>query len=72
MNTPPIEMVLVQCKPCVVCGKVGILEVPKAGYDRWMAGAYVQVAFPEIPAPHREMLVSGTHPDCWKILWQDG
>lgn len=33
--------------------------------------AYVQDIFPHIPKEEREMLISGTHPECWNEMFGD-
>jgi hypothetical protein len=33
-----------------------------------MDGEATQVAFPNMPADQREMLISGTHPVCWDMM----
>lgn len=67
----PAGALLVTCRPCSVCGESARLAVDAAAYGRWLAGAYVQDAFPAMPVDDRELLVSGTHPDCWDSLFAD-
>lgn len=56
-------------KPCVVCGKASTISVPPDGYVSWYHhGAFIQDAFPQLSADERELLISGTHPDCWDEL----
>jgi hypothetical protein len=57
------------CPKCMVCGRQVILEVSHEGYDLWAGGALVQKAFPELSAPERELLITGTHPACWDRLF---
>lgn len=61
--------VTVKCRTCIVCGVASEVSVPREGYEAWLAGAYAQNAFPEMDAPEREVLISGTHPACWEKLW---
>lgn len=70
-KTSPISVVEVACRPCVVCGKASIMTVDKAGYEAWQSGTHIQYAFPEMSADEREILISGTHPECWEILWKE-
>lgn len=67
--TPAFPTVTVTCKPCFACGEQATVEVAEDGYRRWQAGAFVQVAFPEMPKEQRELLVSGIHPACWERLF---
>ena len=63
MNT--IEMVEMVCPRCLFCGIQSTLSVPMAGFRLRQNGAAVQVAFPEMPMEIREVVISGTHPECW-------
>jgi hypothetical protein len=61
---------------CVVCGKNGEIEIPiekLSEVTRWrlQKHKHIQDILPEISADHREMLISGTHPECWKELFGD-
>lgn len=64
----PQEMVIVETQPCIMCGRRSELQVPKAGFLKWQGGAFIQHAFPELTADEREMLITGTHPDCFDEL----
>lgn len=61
----------VECAPCRVCGEAETVTVPVDGYDRWVGGALVQNAFPDLHPDVRELLVSGTHPACWDLLFDE-
>lgn len=60
----------ITCRPCTVCGQRATVTVATHDHDRWVAGALVQDAFPEMPPDDRELLVSGTHPECWERLFR--
>jgi hypothetical protein len=38
---------------------------------RYLNGAYAQDAFPDLLAPIREQIISGTHPECWNEIFKD-
>lgn len=63
--------VLFQTPECTVCHKVSEVELPVGPYEAWRAGQLIQVAFPDMSADDRELLVSGTHPPCWDALMGD-
>lgn len=65
------EMMTVICRPCMMCGGKGEVVAPKDGVERWLSGEYVQVALPDLSADEREMLISGTHADCWSVMWEE-
>ena len=51
---------------CPFCGKEYTFKVPTEGYDKYMAGALVQDAFPTLSATEREYFVSGICETCQK------
>lgn len=53
---------------CLVCGKTGRIEVSADDYFTWRGGAFIQDAFPELSAPVREQILTGTHPECWDTM----
>ena len=58
-------------KRCFVCKKTTTLNLDKARYDKWKAGSYVQDAFPRLSASDRELLITGTHSECWEAKFGD-
>jgi hypothetical protein len=63
----------VQTKPCINCGKrhsVKMDDTQYAGYVLWMEGhGHIQNLIPRLSADDREMLISGTDPVCWNIMF---
>jgi hypothetical protein len=55
---------------CTICNEVGtviLTENQVARYDRWKKReGFIQDLLPDLDAPQREQLMTGTHPDCWK------
>jgi len=59
-------------KICMVCRKQSEIVVPKNRYNLWRHGnVRVQDAFPDLTQAQREILITGTHDDCWKALFQE-
>jgi hypothetical protein len=65
------DIALVRCITCPVCGKSDLVAMYKREYDKWRDGMLIQEAAPELPVGDREMLMSGIHPDCWNILFEN-
>jgi hypothetical protein len=63
--------VLVRTPRCPVCRHDDIMEVDEHGYTAWLNGTLIQDAFPEMTADDREMLKTGTHPECWEKMFGD-
>ncbi len=65
------ERIRYQPQDCTLCGKVHkpvILDAEK--YYQWIVrNVSIQDAFPEMSAEEREILISGTCPECWKELF---
>lgn len=72
MNASIIErgraVTLVECRTCILCGTRSVIGLPTAGVWAWEHGALVQEAFPTLEPATREMLITGTHPECWTAL----
>ena len=58
-------------KNCPHCKKNGMLTIWEDDMQRYLNGAYAQDAFPDLLAPIREQIISGTHPECWNEIFKD-
>ena len=73
MSVTRPEYVQVECPRCPVCKEQSTVMVTDEGYMRWAGGELIQNAFPELDVDTRELLISGTHKDCWDaLLDEDG
>ncbi len=45
--------------------------VPTDGLDRWLCGALIQDAMPNVSADDREFLISGISPKGWEETFSD-
>lgn len=61
--------VITIAKQCPFCGKEYTFEVSTEGYDKYMAGALVQNAFPTLSATKREHFVSGLCAKCQEKIF---
>jgi len=59
----------IMTKYCTVCNKTTLINVTDEAYARWKDGEHVQNVWPEWSASKRELLISGTHSDCWDKMW---
>lgn len=64
-----IETVEIVCGPCEVCGFNAVLEIPAKQYFAWKDGGHAQEVFSDWSPEKRELLISGTHPECWNSLF---
>jgi hypothetical protein len=58
-------------RTCIHCNETYTIYLPSSDYKMWRDGAYVQQAFSYLSPEKREMLVSGTHPSCFDIMFAD-
>lgn len=56
-------------KRCMHCGKPGIIGVNENELFAYLRGELAQDAFKTLPAPLREQVISGTHPECWDAIF---
>jgi hypothetical protein len=61
--------ILVKSRTCTVCGEYEVWSLDRQAVESWQAGENIQNAFPDMNAGDREILISGTHPACWKKLF---
>jgi len=61
----------IQTQPCIMCGKTSFISVDADGYRMWQAGALIQVAMPHVSPAEREMLINGTHPECFNVMFEE-
>jgi hypothetical protein len=58
--------------PCIVCHKKSevffVGDADRHAFDMWMNGEILQVAFNHWTPDQREMLLTGTHSDCWETF----
>lgn len=66
------ESVRYQCRPCFVCKESAEVIMKRDDYEFWQGPEkpHVQIAFPHMSAGERELLISGTHPECWEELYE--
>ena len=57
---------------CMHCGNGSQTRVDWLAYALWQGGDLIQHAFPHLNASQREMMMSGTHPYCWKEMFEKG
>jgi hypothetical protein len=51
---------------CVHCGQSNMITIDEYDYFRWkIQSTYAQTVFPWLSPDQREVLISGTHPNCW-------
>lgn len=62
---PPFVRVRATCQ----CGASADPELSLSGFRAWCGGTNIQDALPEVPAPLRELLISGTCDACWRELF---
>ena len=60
---------LVKTKRCSVCGEYEVWSLDRTAVMSWQEGELIQNCFPDMSEGDREILISGTHPDCWNQLF---
>lgn len=58
-------------KPCPRCNKTEVMSLNREQAMRWMEGALIQDAFPDMSVADRELLMTGTHDACWKEIFPE-
>ena len=63
------DTIEVKTKTCCVCDKFEVLTLNRQAVESWQEGEYIQNAFPDMSDGERELLISGTHSECWDKLF---
>jgi hypothetical protein len=61
--------IVVRTKTCTVCGEYEVWSLDRELVTRWQGGENIQDVFPDMSVGDRELLISGTHADCWNKLF---
>lgn len=64
-----MAIIVVKTPRCIECGKTGEVAVHRDSYFAWKNGALIQEVMPELSSDKREMLMTGTHPECWTKMF---
>ncbi len=62
---------IITTRSCILCGESTALEVDADKYRRWREGTHIQHVWPEWTPDQRELLITGTHPECWDRMFPD-
>lgn len=63
-------MAVIKTKTCVVCGKDGEVQVTDAELFAYQTQpGFIQKVLPRLSDGEREMLISGTHSECFDDLF---
>lgn len=54
---------------CSVTKRMWELEVDLESYKKWRNGEYIQVAFADLPAEKRELMLTGITGEGWDLLF---
>ncbi len=58
-------------RKCPLCQKTARAIVPAQGVWDWEHGKHIQDAFPNLDADQRELVLTGTHSECWNSLFEE-
>lgn len=64
-------MIKIKTPPCTLCGEASMLEVKKEQFELWRRGELIQTVWPEWSPGERELLITGTHSECWDKMFAE-
>ena len=56
---------------CVLCGSASKVTLNTNAFLAWQHGKFVQDAFPAKTDDELELLITGTHPECWDKMFPE-
>jgi len=63
----------VQTQACISCHKTSTVQMTASQYLRYRGGVEnLQDIFPDATADFRELLITGTHKECWDKMFGEG
>lgn len=63
------NLITIKTPKCFVCGKGSMVTLNAEKAKKWLEGMFIQDAFPDMTKAERELLISGTHEECWNTLF---
>lgn len=54
---------------CRLCGDLNRILVEEDKLTAWWKGAFIQDAFPDLSKDERELIMTGTHKECWDAMF---
>jgi hypothetical protein len=69
MSAAESDTIVVYTRPCPMCGVPSQLEMTKEQLDRYNSGALPQDVFPTWNSSKRELVITGTHSECWDAMF---
>jgi len=54
---------------CFHCKKDNQIRISRSDYNRRMRGDFAQDIWPNLSIDDRELIISGTHPECWQAIF---
>lgn len=55
---------------CCYCEKENLIVLDSESFELWKTGDFIQEAFPYLDASKRELIQTGTHPECWNDMFE--
>lgn len=55
----------------MVCNQSEKLLLDEEALIKWHYGMFIQEAFPDLTPAERELIMTGTHNDCFEMLFED-
>lgn len=59
-------------RECIICHGVTVITVNFDKCYDWKNGSLIQNVWPNLTADQREIMINGTHSDCWDYMMGDG
>lgn len=71
-NTPEDQQEVFVTRTCLHCHKDTTFGMTQEQYNLWaVEHNYVQDVFRHVNAQIREIIISGTHPECWNEIFTE-
>ena len=65
------EKLSVTTPPCMGCGSTTEMLLEADKVRRYTRGEFVQKIWPELSTSERELIMTGTHSECWDKMFKE-
>ena len=62
---------LIHRNQCMHCDEVNELTVNAQDFKSWQNGMHIQIAFSYLNVDERELILTGTHAECWNAMFKE-
>ena len=64
------DQTCIHTNKCLHCNQENLIVLDFESLESWNAGDFIQQAFSYLNVDQRELIQTGTHPECWNDMFE--